>query len=169
MRTYKPLAWILGALLIGVGLILLAGAMLPASHVVSRTATFPHTPERVFAVLVDIENSRHWRRDVRAVEVLAWEPRVRWREYGRRRSVVFERVEVEPPVRLVTQIADPDQPFGGRWKYELSPDNGGTRLSITEEGEIHNPMVRAFSRYVFGHAATIERFLEDLEGRLGGV
>jgi uncharacterized protein YndB with AHSA1/START domain len=97
--------------------------------------------------------------------VLAWEPRVRWREYGRN-TITFERVEIEPPTRLVTRIADPDLPFGGTWTFDLVEEGEGTRLTITEHGEVHNPVFRFMSRYVFGHAATIEQFLEDLGRRL---
>jgi uncharacterized protein YndB with AHSA1/START domain len=138
------------------------------AHVASGSATFEQPPERVFMALADVENFPHWRRDVRAVEVLAWEPRVRWREYGSD-TITYERMEIEPSARLVTRIADPDLPFGGTWTFELAEADEGTRLTITEHGEIRNPVYRFMSRYVFGHAATIEAFLEDLQRRLPAV
>ena len=42
----------------------------------------------------------------------------------------------------------------------------GTRLTITERGEIYNVMFRALSKYVFGYTATMESFLKALELKL---
>jgi uncharacterized protein YndB with AHSA1/START domain len=161
----KGLAWIAGIIVLLILTVVAMGYALPVAHVESRTATFAQPPDRVMAVLADVENFPRWRTGVRAVEVLAWEPRVRWREYGRD-TITFERVEIEPPTRLVTRIADPDLPFGGTWTFELTEEGEGTRLTITEHGEVHNPLYRFMSRYVFGHAATMEEFLEDLGRRL---
>jgi len=57
--------------------------------------------------------------------------------------------------------------FGGRWIYELAPDGAGTRLTITEDGFIKNPVFRLLSRTVFSTASTLERFLADLGAHLG--
>jgi hypothetical protein len=73
---------------------------------------------------------------------------------------------------MVTRIADKTLTFGGAWTYELSPQGGGTRLVITEHGEVYNPLFRFMSRFVFGHTATLDRYLADL-GRVfpasGGI
>ena len=71
--------------------------------------------------------------------------------------------------RLVTRIADTGLPFGGQWTYELVPDGEGTRLTITEDGEVYNPLFRFVSRFVMGHTATIERYLDDVEKRFPAV
>jgi hypothetical protein len=68
----------------------------------------------------------------------------------------------------VTKIADPDLPFGGTWTYELTPaPGGGTRLAITERGNVKNVVFRFMSRYVFGYTATLDGFLRAL-GKKGG-
>lgn len=77
----------------------------------------------------------------------------------------FEIVERAPPGRLVTRVAD-GLPYGGTWTFELAPEGGGTRLTITERGEVHNPIFRVLARFVFGYAATMEAYLEDLAARL---
>jgi hypothetical protein len=63
----------------------------------------------------------------------------------------------------VTRIADPDQPFGGTWTFELTRAGAGTRVTITERGEVYNPIFRFLSRFVFGHTATLESCLLALE------
>lgn len=55
--------------------------------------------------------------------------------------------------------------FGGSWTYELTPVADGTRLRITENGEVYNPLFRFLSRFVFGHYASIDKFMADLERR----
>ena len=83
-------------------------------------------------------------------------------------DITFEMETVEAPTKIVTRIADKTLPFGGSWTYDLSPDGGGTRLVITENGEVYNPLFRFMSRFVFGHTATIERFLTDLGRAFAG-
>lgn len=78
----------------------------------------------------------------------------------------YEIVEQVPPRRLVTRVADPDLPYGGTWTFELAPEAPGTRLTITERGQVHNPIFRVLARFVFGYAATMESYLDELEARL---
>ena len=45
---------------------------------------------------------------------------------------------------------------------ELIPRGDSTTLRITENGEVYNPVFRFVSRFVFGHSATIEKYLADV-------
>jgi hypothetical protein len=92
--------------------------------------------------------------------------RARWREVGGGGTIAYEVVEGDPERRLVTRIADPDLAFGGTWTYELAPEDGGTRLSITEHGEIYNPLFRFIARFILGYSATLETYLADLARHL---
>jgi uncharacterized protein YndB with AHSA1/START domain len=153
---------VLGALVALVLLVVAIGYALPVAHVATREARLAAPPERVFGVLRDVEKYPAWRSDVKGVEVLATVPALRWRERGDN-DITLEMETVEAPRRIVTRIADRSLPFGGSWTYELSPQDGGTRLVITENGEVYNPLFRFMSRFVFGHTATLEKFLGDLE------
>ena len=55
---------------------------------------------------------------------------------------------------MVTRIADPHLPFGGTWTYEIAPTETGSTLTITEKGEVYNPVFRFVSRYLQGYTAT---------------
>jgi hypothetical protein len=79
------------------------------------------------------------------------------------RSTAFE-----PPRRLVTRIADEDLPFGGTWTYELEPLGASTRVILTENGEVYNPIFRFVSRFLLGHDATMIVYLDALEERMFG-
>ena len=150
---------ILGAVLLA---IVAFGYALPVAHVAAVDATILAPPDRVFAALVDVEAFPKWRSDVKQVEILARAP-LRWRETGSNDTITFEAAEVDSPRRLVTRITDKSLPFGGSWTFELEPSGPATALSITENGEVYNPLFRVMSRFVFGHTATIDRYLTDLQ------
>ncbi len=75
--------------------------------------------------------------------------------------------ESTEPVRLVMRIADDKLPFGGIWTYEIQEEAGGTRITITEDGEIYSPFFRVMSRFFFGYHATQESYLTALSTRFG--
>ena len=43
----------------------------------------------------------------------------------------------------------------------------GCAVTITESCEVYNPIFRFMSRFVFGHSATIKRYLRDLGKKFG--
>jgi hypothetical protein len=87
----------------------------------------------------------------------------RFRQHSKDGPLVLEIVEARPGTRFVTRIADPGQPFGGSWTFEFTADATGTRVTITEHGEVYNPIFRFISRFVFGHDNTIKNFLSSLQ------
>jgi hypothetical protein len=157
----RILILILGVLIALILLLVAIGYALPIGHVATRETRLAAPPERVFSVLRDVEKFPRWRSDVKSVEVLATTPALRWRERGDN-DITFEMETVDAPRKIVTRIADRTLPFGGSWTYELSPQDGGTRLAITENGEVYNPLFRFMSRFVFRHTATLDRYLADL-------
>ena len=154
----------------GLGAVLLAvvafGYALPVAHVATRDAALPAPPERVFAAITEVEAFPGWRSNVQAVDVTARSPHLQWRERGSDGTIAFEVQESEPPRRLVTRITDKTLPFGGAWTFTLQPVDGGTKLTVTENGEVYNPLFRVMSRFVFGHTSTIDRYLGDLQKHL---
>lgn len=143
-----------------VALVVAIGYSLPVSHVATRSRDVPTSPAHTLARLTDLDAFPRWRSDVKSVEIVSRTP-LRWREHGSNGDILFERTDTTPD-RIVTRIADPSLPFGGTWTYALSPSPRGTLVTITERGEVYNPIFRFASRFVFGHTATIDRFLEDL-------
>jgi hypothetical protein len=104
---------------------------------------------------------------VQSVDVLSTEGALRWREVGGDGTITYERTEEQRPRRLVSRIADETLPFGGSWTYDLAPEGGGTRVTITERGYVTNPLFRFMARFVFGHHRTQEEFLRGLGRRFG--
>lgn len=165
------LLYVVGGLaMLGV-LVVAIGYALPRAHVASRAATLPAPPDRVWAALVDVASYPRWRSDVAAVEILpARDGRPAWRERSRRGDAVtyaFERMA--PPTRLTATITDPSLPFGGSWEYALEPDARGTRLVVTEYGDVRNPVFRFVSRFFMSPTATMDAFLSSLARQLGAA
>jgi ribosome-associated toxin RatA of RatAB toxin-antitoxin module len=166
-RILKGLAWVAAAL-IGVALLITAtGYALPQSHVASSEARLSAPPDRVFDAITDVARYPEWRPDIQRADIITTTP-LTWTEYDARGDgITFEVVDSRRAERHRVRIADPDLPFGGTWTYALYPDGAGTRLVITEHGEVYNPIFRFMSRFVFGHTASVDAFLAGLARRVG--
>jgi uncharacterized protein YndB with AHSA1/START domain len=156
--------WVVAALTAVVLLVLLIGWMLPVAHVASASATLSKPPDAVYALVSDVASYPKWWSDMSRVDVLpAVEGRPRFRQHMGSDPVVIEVLEATAPKRLVTKIADRDQPFGGTWTFEIAPSAAGSTLTVTERGEVYNPLFRFVSRFVMGHSATISSFLQAVQ------
>lgn len=161
------------AMWIGLGLVgvvagvAVVGWLLPVGHVASRSATFANPAADIYAIVSDVSTYPSWWSEISRVEMLPADTgRVRFREHMRSGPVVMEVEEAVSPSRFVTRIADPGQPFGGTWTFEIAVEPAGSRLTITERGEVYNPIFRFMSRFIFGYTGTMENFLEALRRRL---
>jgi hypothetical protein len=164
----KALLVVLVALVAIIVIMVGIGAMLPKSHVVSRTITLHQSPDAVFATISNFKDVPTWRPEVQGVEALPPDGNLdRFREKSSDGVVTYEVVEAKAPSRLVTRIADPSLPFGGRWIYEIAPVPGGCRVDITERGEVYNPVFRFVSRFVLGQTRTLDKYLRDLGRHFG--
>jgi hypothetical protein len=142
------------------------GYMLPKNHLASRSAHFRQPPQAVWDV---ITGPPDWRPDIRSWEKLApRDGRRTWKEIDQHgQAITYQSLEESPPHRLVTRIADPTLPFGGAWTFAIQPEATGCQVTITEAGEIYNPIFRFVARFVLGYSATIEAYLKALHAKFG--
>jgi uncharacterized protein YndB with AHSA1/START domain len=147
-------------------LIIALGSLLPKKHTVARTVSLYRRADTVWEV---ISGPPNWRPDVTNFQELPpHEGHRMWRETDKHgQTITFEAIESVPPRRLVTQIADKNLPFGGTWVYEIVPAGDSCTLTITENGEVYNPLFRFASRFVIGQTATLDRYLKALNAKLG--
>ena len=148
----KLLIWAAGLTIVLALTAVVAGYALPQAHQASREAAVSAQPATVFATITEVARHPEWRSGVTNVEILGTAP-LKWREDAGSDVITFEVVDARPPALLRVRIADPDLPFGGTWTYELAPEGPGTRVRVTEHGEVYNPVFRFMSRFVFGHTA----------------
>jgi uncharacterized protein YndB with AHSA1/START domain len=172
MKRSRLVIWILAPVAVISSLFFIitaVGLSIPRRHVASRTLRTRQPPEIVWRAITDFEGQPLWRKDLTMVERLPdRDGREVWREIYRKGSpVTLETVELDAPRRLVRTIADEGGPFSGRWEYEVKPDGGGSRLIITERGEVPNPLFRFMSRFLIGHTYFMERFQKELATKFG--
>lgn len=159
---------VLAVLATVVAIVAIVGMLLPKEHTARSHATFDAPPDSVWRALTDVDAFPSWRGDVSRVETFPSSNGHKvWREVGKNGTITFEEVVSDPPRRLVSRIADPTLPFGGSWTYDLTSEGTGTRVTITEDGVVRNPIFRFMSRYVFGHHATQEAYLRALGRKFG--
>ncbi len=156
---------VLAAIAMGV---VVAGMSLPQNHVAVRTTHLSAPPETVWALISNAAEFPSWRSNVDSVEVIKTGALPVWREISKGERMTYEAVVFQAPTHMVTRITDKGLPFGGSWDFQLTPDRTtGTRLTITENGEVYNPIFRFVSRFIMGHTAAIDRYLADLAKKTG--
>jgi hypothetical protein len=147
-------------------IVVVVGYNLPKAHTAARTVRVSLPPDALYAVLSDVDRYPTWRRSVKSlVRTPDREGRPAWVEEtgGMKIPMYFERMD--KPSLLVARIADPSLPFGGTWTYRIAPAAGGSDLTITEDGEVYNPIFRFMSRFVFGYYKTMDEFIKQLQAR----
>jgi len=155
---------VVAGLALVVVIVAVIGWRLPKAHTASRTVRIPMTPDALYALLSDVSQYQRWRADVKSLQRLPdKDGRPAWIEEvgGMKIPMRFERME--RPALLVGRIDTHDLPFGGTWTYRITQADGGSDLSITEDGEVYNPIFRFMSRFVFGYYATMDGFIKNLQ------
>jgi hypothetical protein len=150
-------------ILIVIGLVILAivttGSLLPEKHEATVSRDFQASRDAVWVVLTDFSHWPEWRSDLKAIKLGS----NTFTEVSSSGEAVEYRIEeFTTPERMVTRIITTGLPYGGAWTYELVPTDTGCRLTITEEGEVYNPVFRFVSRFMIGHTATLEKYMDDL-------
>lgn len=168
MKVIKWIGIALLCLVLLVAVMAAIGLALPQDHVASRTVTLNRPIDEVWVAITDVQSFPAWRPSVTRVEVVNQEPR-RWREVGSDGTLTLQVVEARAPSRFVSEIADTNLAFGGRWIFELRSTSSGTELTITEQGQVYNPIFRFVSRFIIGHTATMDTYLSDLQRKFGGT
>jgi uncharacterized membrane protein len=163
-RVLRVVLWLLGVCV----LVTTGGLFMPRQHIAMESVVLPVAPEVVYAAVRDIESAPSWRSDLQRVELLPdrGDNRV-YREIGDDGATTFEVTEDRPNERLTTQIADVGRAFSGRWVFQFAPaEGGGTRLTLTEVGDVPNPVLRFFAATLFGWEGSTKRYLADLQAHL---
>ena len=145
-------------------LILAIGMLLPKDHVARAEALVAAPPDRVAALIRDVEGQPRWRSGVTRIEMLErTSDTLLYVEHSDQGAIRFEFSEEAPGRLFRSAIADPDLPFGGSWRIDLTPRGSGTLVEIEERGSVTNPIFRFFAALVIGHHATMNAWLADLQ------
>jgi hypothetical protein len=169
----KWVAVILGILVALVLLVVVVGAMLPQSHVAVRSAHLHRPPADVWRAITDVSSAATWRKDIVRVELLPpANGHIAWREVAKHGTANYEGEMVRAPApgvpgRFISRITDKNLPYGGEWIIDVAAATDGSIVTVTEHGEVYNPLFRFVSRYIMGHTATIDGYLTALGKQFG--
>jgi hypothetical protein len=126
-----------------IALMAVLGSMLPRNHTASRTLRVKRPLQDVWAAVTAATGAS---------------------------SVPVDVLESNPPYRQVTRVKETEKMFGGTWTIAIASEphpstgsgQGGSALTITEDGWVGNPIFRFMAKNVFGHHATIDGILKQV-------
>ena len=143
--------------------IVVVGASLPTKHTAIGTSIIRATPEQIFRL---ISGPQDWRTDLKEFKFYDENGRHMARETDKHgQTITYEIVQSDPPVTLKRTMADKGLPIGGSWTWRIQPLSGAAcEVTITEDGEVYNPLFRFVSRFIMGHRKSIDSYLVMLAG-----
>jgi uncharacterized membrane protein len=154
---------LVGVVALVVGIIALIGSSLPVTHVATRSIVLHRQASEIYKVVRDVRNAPTWRSDLKSVELLGdVNGKLTYKEHGSQGDVTYELTEDVPDQKVVTRIPEQGLGYSGTWTTTITPEDDGTRVAITENGEVSNVLFRFMSRYIFGHTSTIDGYLTSL-------
>jgi carbon monoxide dehydrogenase subunit G len=98
------------------------------------TIEIARTPEDVFSYLTDVSNLPTWQTGVKSATLRDGRIEESRSLLGRELDTTLEVVEQEEPCLFTLRAVDSPVPFTVR--HELEPADGGTRLTVTAEGDV---------------------------------
>ncbi|MEE2657259.1 MAG: hypothetical protein VX733_02065 [Candidatus Latescibacterota bacterium] len=140
-----------GLALVATGSSYIIGALLPVRHEVALRTVLDAPPQHVLELISEAPMHSGWRSEVSGDKP------------------PLEAASAIARERLVTRIIDDDLPFGGTWTFVVEPSGAGTRLTITERGEVYHPVIRALHHVIHDPEEMIRTYLRTLKRQLSGV
>jgi len=98
------------------------------------TIEISRPPEEVFAYLTDVSHVPDWQAGVKTAERRDGKIEESRSLFGKELHTTLEIVEEEPPRLFTLRALDSPVPFTVR--HELEPAHGGTRLTVTADGDV---------------------------------
>lgn len=159
---------VIGAIVLLVLIAAVVGSRLPEGHRASRTLTLSVPRSELWARITDFSAQVEWNKRLSKTERLPDRDGCEtWQDtYGRNKLILIVR-ESTPQQRLVREVEDPAGYFSGDWTFELADSDGGSTLTITENGAVHSAIARAFMKLFWNNAAYVERYLRSLAESFG--
>ena len=168
-KSIHAVAWIAVVIVVLFDLGLLLGMRLPREHTAVRTMILAAPRQAVWQAITDFAKQPEWRHDLKSVERLPdSEGRSVWRENSKGSgSMTLITEQFIPPTYVVRTIAN-EGSFSGSWEFSLltNPVGGGTAITLTERGQVRNPLFRFIAHYVLKYRS-MDDYLRQLAAKFG--
>jgi len=161
---------LIGSLMLFLLVMYALGSRLPVEHVTTVRATLRASQASVWEALADVPGQMKWYPVITKVERIAdRDGKPVWREEMGRNSFDMAETVTEPPRRIVREIVDNNGPFTGKWEFVVEPasEGAGSKVQITETGQVNSPIPRAFIHYLFGETYYLKKYLNALATKFG--
>jgi hypothetical protein len=152
----------LAILLVLAALVLLIGWLLPATREGRAETVIAAPPDRVLAVIADVEAQSEWR-EVGEVTRTA----EGWEEVTARGERIAFVAEEMTETRIRLRFTS-DAGYTGEWEAALEPVAEGTRLEVVERATVPSAVGRILSRLMFDPGAFATTYLAALKARVEG-
>lgn len=152
----------LAVLLLLVALVFLIGWLLPATREGRAETVIAAPPDRVLAVIADVEAQPEWR-EVGSVTRTA----EGWEEVTPRGERIAFVAEEMTETRFRLRFAS-DAGYTGAWEALLEPVAEGTRIAVVERATVPSPLGRIIARLMFDPGAFATTYLAALKARVEG-
>jgi hypothetical protein len=124
-------------------LIFLSGWLMPATREGRAETVILAPPDRILAVIADVEAQTDWRSVGRATRTTGG-----WEEVTPRGERIVFVADEMTETRIRLRFAS-DAGHTGAWEAVLEPAEGGTRIAVVERATIPSPIGRIISRLMF--------------------
>ena len=159
--------FVMGVLVAVVAALVTGGLATSRAYDVTRSMVVKAPRDIVWRTIRSVYEYAEWRPGLTESEMSVGDDGEEWRESTRTRSMRFGVTVDEPPSRFGARILDDDLGFTGDWLWTLEPSGNDTRVTLTERGEIGNPISRFIAAHMRGHTKTVDEMLTALAARVG--
>ncbi len=172
---------VLGIFFSSLSWILVLGLRSPARYEVEVSEQLQAPLARVYQAIANIPAYPTWRSSVAKIELLGLletpqGERFSFREFrkgGSAQGITYVVTDDTPPSkgpgglgRRVHQIVGGRAPYAGQWIFGFEPRGLATKLTIIDQGEIRNPLMRGVARLFIPPTKAMNQFLMDLRDYL---
>ncbi len=159
---------VVGLLITFVGAMGVLGSRLPVQHVAAASVVVKGTPDAVFDVVADVPGHAKWAEGIDAVNVLPDKDGKKAYEMvmGRNKFALLATV-TEKPTQFTMTMDDGRKFFWGDWTYRLTPQGDGTKVVLTETGNVNSAIPRAMMHYLFGKHMYLKKNMNALAKKFG--
>lgn len=152
----------LAILLVLAALVLLIGWLLPATREGRAETVIAAPPDRVLAVIADVEAQSEWREVGEVIRTSEG-----WEEVTARGERIAFVAEEMTETRIRLRFTS-DAGYTGEWEAVLEPVAEGTRLEVVERATVPSAVGRILSRLMFDPGAFATTYLAALKARVEG-